>query len=133
MKVFDTDVVIDFLRGDKETEEFIQEFDEEIAITSITLAELYHGAEKSTKTEKHLKDVEELAQYVKVLYTTTKSSHIFGKKRAELERQGNKVDDMDLLIASIILAENLEIVTSNTSHFNKIKELEVHKPKEFKK
>jgi hypothetical protein len=34
MKVFDTDVVIDFLRGDRDTEEFIENFDEEVAVTS---------------------------------------------------------------------------------------------------
>ncbi|MFB6159420.1 MAG: hypothetical protein ABEJ95_07255 [Candidatus Nanohalobium sp.] len=43
------------------------------------------------------------------------------------------IDDMDLLIASIILAEDLEIVTKNISHFNKIEELTVHRPEELRK
>lgn len=87
MKVFDTDVIINFLRGDKDTEEFIQSFEEGIAITSITLAELYHGAEKSTKTDEHREDIEELKQHLQVLQTTSKSSEKFGEKEQHLKRK----------------------------------------------
>ncbi|MFB6245197.1 MAG: type II toxin-antitoxin system VapC family toxin [Candidatus Nanohaloarchaea archaeon] len=133
IKVFDTDVIIDFLRGDEETEEFAQQFEEGVAVTSITLAELYHGAEKSTKTEEHREDIEELKEHLQILHTTSRSSKIFGEKRAGLEKKGKLVDDMDLLISSIVIAEDLEIVTRNTSHFNKIEELEVHRPEELRK
>ena len=47
----DTDVVVNFLRGNKQEAEFIRSKEEsaDLAITYITLFELYYGAYKSSK------------------------------------------------------------------------------------
>ena len=48
---------------------------------------------------------------------------IFGAIKAKLEDSGNRIDDMDLLIAATSMYMNLSLVTSNKSHFNRIDDL----------
>ena len=42
-----------------------------------------------------------------------------------LEQQGTRLSDMDLLIASIALDNNLILVTSNLKHFSRIPGLKI--------
>ena len=42
---------------------------------------------------------------------------------AQTRKLGTPVDDMDLLIAGIALANNMGVVTHNTAHFSKIQNL----------
>ncbi len=51
------------------------------------------------------------------------SAEVFAQLKAQLQKEGNIVADMDLLIASICLANNLTLVTNNTRHFEKIPNL----------
>lgn len=132
MIVVDTDVTIDFLRGEEEAEKLISKIRDEMAITSITLSELYYGACKSTKVEKHTKDIRKLLRFVRVLQTDLRSAKVFGEKKASLEEEGEKIDDLDLLIASIVISNGASLVTRNISHFEKT-EIEVKKPKQLLK
>jgi len=42
-----------------------------------------------------------------------------------LERKGNIIEDMDILIAATTLSFNLILVTNNVKHFEKIKDLRI--------
>ena len=67
-------------------------------ISDITLAELYFGAFKSGK-EKHFNDVSEISKLFErfpIQYTRK-----YGEIRWELEKQGFRIGDMDMFIASI--------------------------------
>ncbi len=44
---------------------------------------------------------------------------------ADLRKGGNLIDDIDILIAGIALANNLILVTRNRRHFERIKNLEI--------
>jgi predicted nucleic acid-binding protein len=48
---------------------------------------------------------------------------IFGEIKSNLERKGNIIEDMDILIAATALLHNLFLVTNNVKHFEKIKDL----------
>ncbi len=126
MIVIDTDVVIDFLRGDKAVVDYVEKIEKELAITSITLSELYYGASKAQQMGKHRKQIGSLIEFVRVLHTSHESSRIFGETKAKLENQGKIVDDMDLLIASIVEAYEYQFVTGNISHFERIDGLEAY-------
>jgi tRNA(fMet)-specific endonuclease VapC len=45
--------------------------------------------------------------------------------KAELEEQGELLDDLDLQIASIALIYDLPLATNNTKHFRRIKDLKI--------
>ena len=60
-----------------------------------------------------------------VLPLTEQSVTISAEIYAELRKEGKPVDDIDLLIAGIAVANNLVLVTHNQSHFGRIGRLEV--------
>lgn len=67
-----------------------------MAISSITLAELWHGAEKSTHTAQNLTAVEEFASLLDVLAYGAKAAAHYGSIRAALERAGRPIGVNDL-------------------------------------
>lgn len=42
-----------------------------------------------------------------------------------MKKQGNLIEDADILMASIAIVEDLALVTNNISHFQRIKDLEI--------
>jgi predicted nucleic acid-binding protein len=59
-----------------------------MAISAITLSELFHGAEKSAKVAQNLAVVEEFASLLEVLPYTAKASQHYGAIRSALEKVG---------------------------------------------
>lgn len=124
--VLDTDICIYWLRGDENIEKSIIKHGlENISISVITECELFYGAYKSIKKEKNLEVIEELKNKIKTLHTTSGVSSIYGKIKAELEAKGQMLDDADILIASIALANNATLVTNNSGHFKRIRDLKI--------
>lgn len=62
---------------------------------------------------------------IKVVHTSDEIAFYYGKLKAELEKKGSPLDDADLLIASVALANNALLVTNNTRHFNKVPSLQI--------
>ena len=52
-------------------------------------------------------------------------SGFYGEIRTILEKSGNPLDNMDMLIAASAFAQGAVLVSHNTKHFSKIKELKV--------
>lgn len=125
----DTDILIDFLRGDNTTVEKIKELEEEfvLATTTINLFELYYGAFKSKKSEKNVKSVNKLAERLELLKFTDKSAEISGRIIAELEKKGRLVDFRDAMIAGIVLENDAMLYTRNVKHFERIEGMRLYK------
>ncbi len=91
-----------------------------MAISSITLSELYHGAEKSAKVAQNLAAVEEFASLLEVLPYSAKASQHYGTIRAELEKAGRPIGVNDLHIAAHARSEGLTLVTNNMGEFERV-------------
>ena len=91
-----------------------------MAMSAITLAELYHGAEKSAKVAQNLEVVEEFASLVQVLAYNAKASQHYGAIRSQLEKAVQPIGVNDLHIAAHARSEGLVVVTNNTSEFSRI-------------
>jgi tRNA(fMet)-specific endonuclease VapC len=91
-----------------------------MAMSAITLAELYHGAEKSAKVAQNLEVVEEFASLVQVLAYNAKASQHYGAIRSQLEKAGQPIGVNDLHIAAHARSEGLVVLTNNTSEFSRI-------------
>ena len=50
---------------------------------------------------------------------------MFGKLKADLEKDGKIIDDADLFIAACALANDAVLVTNNEKHFKRIKGLKL--------
>ncbi|MAE13843.1 PIN domain nuclease [Candidatus Woesearchaeota archaeon] len=123
----DTDVVVNFLRGNKQEAEFIRSKEEsaDLAITYITLFELYYGAYKSSKKKDNVEAISNFLNRIKILNFTEESTRKAGELLAKLEKEGNIIEFRDLLIGTIALVDNYSMKTGNIKHFSKIDGLKI--------
>lgn len=70
-----------------------------MAISSITLAELLHGAEKSSRVTENLSAIEDFCSRLQVLPYDAKAAQHYGAIRAALEKSGTPLGVNDLHIA----------------------------------
>lgn len=91
-----------------------------IAISSITLAELFHGAEKSSRVSENLRVIEDFSSRLEILPYTAKAAQHYGLIRAELEKQGKTIGVNDLHIAAHARSEGLILVTNNLGEFERV-------------
>jgi len=96
-----------------------------MAISAITVAELLHGAEKSSRVSENLKVVEDFCSRLDVLPYGIKAAQHYGAIRAVLEKRGQSIGINDLHIAGHARSEGLVLVTNNTSEFSRVPALEV--------
>ena len=125
--LLDTNTCIYFLN--RSSEKIISQFKRfspsEINLPSITVAELYYGAEKSKAKKKNWAIVENFVSTFEIVPFDEKSCEIYARIRASLEKSGIPIGPMDLLIASISLANNSTLVTNNIKEFSRIKGLKL--------
>jgi tRNA(fMet)-specific endonuclease VapC len=91
-----------------------------MAISAITLSELFYGAEKSAKVAQNLAVVEEFASLLEVLPYTAKASQHYGAIRSALETVGRTIGVNDLHIAAHARSEGLTLVTNNLGEFERV-------------
>ncbi len=96
-----------------------------MAISSITLAELMHGAEKSSRVTENLAAIEDFCSRLEVLPYGSKAAQHYGAIRAHLEKLGRPIGVNDLHIAAHARSEGLVLVTNNTAEFDRVPALEV--------
>lgn len=126
--ILDSDILIYFLKGNKiVVDEILKLSNQELFITRINYTELLYGAYNSTRIEENLKKIKPFLSQFIILEFDEKSSEIFAKIKAKLKKDGNIVADMDLMIASISIANNKKLVTNHHKHFEKIKDLKILK------
>jgi tRNA(fMet)-specific endonuclease VapC len=94
-----------------------------MCISSITLAELLHGVEKSERKESNLNVVEDFVSRIDVLEYGSKSAAHYGDIRAQLERQGEVIGVNNLHIAGHARGEGLTLVTNNEREFERVEGL----------
>lgn len=91
-----------------------------MAISAVTLSELFHGAEKSARIAQNLAVVEEFSSLLEVLPYTSRASQHYGAIRAALERAGRPIGVNDLHIAAHARSEGLTLVTNNLAEFERV-------------
>jgi tRNA(fMet)-specific endonuclease VapC len=97
----------------------------QLSISSITLAELLHGAEKSSKPEHNLRQVEDFASRLEVLEYGSKAAAHYGEIRATLERKGITIGVNDLHIAGHARSDGLILVTNKVREFERVEALRI--------
>lgn len=98
-----------------------------IAISSITLAELYFGAYYSSRVQENLNQLGAFLTDPKpvLLPFDAKSANVFGQFKATLQSGGQLIPDMDLMIAAVAKQHGLTLVTGNLRHFQRLGSLQV--------
>lgn len=91
-----------------------------MAISAITLAELMHGAEKSSRPTANLSVVEDFCSRLEVLAYGPKAAQHYGQIRTALELAGTPIGVNDLHIAAHARSEGLVVVTNNRREFDRV-------------
>ena len=95
-----------------------------MAISSVTLAELFHGAEKSSRVSENLAAIEDFCSRLEVLPYGPKAAQHYGAIRAALEKLGQPIGVNDMHIAAHARSEGLVLVTNNMGEFARVPALE---------
>jgi tRNA(fMet)-specific endonuclease VapC len=125
--LLDTDVCIHLIRERPPT--ILERFDEyavgDIGISAITLAELEYGVSKSSKPAKNRQALDQFIAPLRVSDFDRAATAAYGKLRATLDRKGQMIGGMDLLIAAHALSLNVRLVTHNVREFARVPGLRV--------
>ena len=95
-----------------------------MAMSSITLAELLHGAEKSSRVSENLAAIEDFCSRLQVLPYGPKAAQHYGAIRAALEKLGQPIGVNDMHIAAHARSEGMVLVTNNMGEFARVPALE---------
>jgi len=128
MYCLDTDILIEYLRGNEKIVERLSNlYSHGIGLftTFVNVCELYKGIYLSRKKEKEVADINILLYTVKPIEMDQHSCIFFGKEWARLQLAGVQTQIIDLMIASVAAINNLTIVTRNKKHYENISGLRV--------
>ena len=92
----------------------------EVRLCSIVKAELAYGARKSGRPAENLRVLREFFEAFRSLPFEDNCSEPYGRIREELERAGTPIGPYDLMIAATAIANDLTLVTNNTSEFGRV-------------
>jgi tRNA(fMet)-specific endonuclease VapC len=121
--LIDTNICIFYIKGKFDlNKKFEKANPDNCFISEITLAELKYGVENSEKKDKNQKALDNFLTGVKIV-PIFHSLDLYAKEKARLRKDGTPVDDFDLLIGVTSVTHNLTLVTNNTEHFTRIKDI----------
>ena len=124
--MFDTDTVSYFIRDNPKSvrAKTIQNTKSEFCISAITCAELLYGLKKNYSKQLDFW-IHELLRLFQVIVFDEKTADIYGDIRTSLEKSGEPLDNMDMLIAASAFSAGAILVSHNKKHFSRIKGLKV--------
>ena len=124
--LLDTDWAIDFLNGRQETVEKIRELKGQgLALSLLSLAELYEGVYYSREPEESERKLEDFLSGVEIVALEKGICQTFGRERGHLRQQRILIGDFDLLIGATCLYHDLTLLTNNIRHFTRIPNLRI--------
>lgn len=122
MHCIDTNILIEFLRGNNEIIDKLNSLiiNNQIFITPINLCELYQGAYISNNSEFKVRQIKELISSFYILEFDENIALEFGKEYARLRSLGKMIDEFDLIIGCFCKNNNLILLTRNKKHFENL-------------
>lgn len=127
MKMLDTNICIYTIKHKPESviKRFTAEIPNGLCISSITLAELWHGVEKSSNPQKNATTLAKFLTAITILPFDDLAAIEYGNICADLQKKGTPIGQMDMMIAAHARAEKLVLVTNNTREFERVDELQL--------
>lgn len=125
--MLDTNICIYILKN--YNEKLISKFSKykfgDIGISSIVYSELIYGVEKSLKRDENLKSLLKFLSSIIICDYDVEAANEYGKIRSDLEKAGNIIGSLDMLIAAHASSKKVILITNNVKEFKRIKHLKV--------
>ena len=130
--ILDADVVIRGERGCFDLKNWVASRPrDQFEIAAITVAELWHGVERSTGTHRIRREryLNAVLLSLPIIPYTEHTAYEHARIWAELEASGKMIGFYDLIVGATALERGSQVATFNTRHFTQIKGLSVMEPK----
>jgi tRNA(fMet)-specific endonuclease VapC len=126
-RLLDTNVCIHIIR--RRPPEVLSNFERfevgEVGVSSVTVAELSYGAEKSARPEQNREALSQFLLPLEVVAFGAEAAAAYGRVRAALERAGTPIGPLDTLIAAHAVSLGTTLVTNNVREFERVPNLDV--------
>lgn len=91
---------------------------QDLAVTSITVAELYYGAHHSVRKSQNLSTLGTFLSDFQILPFDREAGEVFGEMKESSRVGGQNLGPYDLLIAAVVRSRNCTLVTHNFKEFS---------------
>ncbi len=126
-RLLDTNVCIHVIR--RRPPEVLSNFERfevgEIGVSSVTVAELSYGAEKSSRVERNRGALSRFLLPLEIIVFGPEAAAAYGRIRAILERAGTPIGPLDTLIAAQAVSLGVALVTNNVREFGRVPDLDL--------
>ncbi len=126
MYVLDTNSLIYFFKGmGRVAERMLRLPPSELAVPAVVLFEIETGLGKSAAPARRRRQLDGLLDTLRVLPFTAREARVAAAIRVALERRGQPIGPLDVLVAGTALAQHATLVTRNLREFSRIAGLRV--------
>ena len=127
--LLDTNVCVELLRGRAAGlfRRLSSLAPDEVAISSITLAELQYGVMKSSNRARHETLLIQFCAPLEIMPFDSIAAEVYGRVRVALEHKGIPIGPLDTLIASHALSLDATLLTNNLREFQRVPGLRVER------
>jgi len=125
--LLDTNVCVDYLTGRYAgvTRRVQQSSPNHLCVSSVAIAELRYGAEKSAHRQRNHERLDVFLAEVRCVDFDTEAALVYGRIRTALEERGSVIGPYDMQIAAHALALGSVLVSDNVGEFGRVKGLRV--------
>jgi predicted nucleic acid-binding protein len=129
--IVDTNVII---RSEKGSFDFLgwcaSRKGDDFAVAAITVAELWHGAERAQAAQRvrRKRYLQAVLAALPIIAYTDRTAYLHAQLWAKLQSAGRMIDYYDLLVAATALQLDFEVATFNTRHFESVPGLRIIRP-----
>lgn len=125
--MLDTNICIDIIRVHRPSllERFASHAVGDIGISVMTLAELEYGVSKSSRPARNREALEQFISPLEVAPFDRPATTAYGRLRTALEKKGQSIGSMDLLIAAHATSLDVRLVTHNVGEFGRVPGLRI--------
>lgn len=120
--ILDTNICIYIIK--RKPESVFNKFKEltpgEVGISSITLAEMQYGINKSSKPGQNQEALNQFLLPLEILDFNTNAAIEYGRIRSALEKKGTPIGSLDMLIGAHAKSIGAILVTNNVKEFNRV-------------
>ena len=123
----DTNIITAFLKNDSRVVERVSdylEFFDKLTINIISYYEILRGL-KDLGNEEKLRRFDNFIQENELVLITKDTIEKAAEIYAYLKKEGNLIEDADILMASTAIVEDLVLITNNIRHFKRVKDLRI--------
>ncbi len=126
--IADTSFLIDIMKSDIRVIEKAEEIEKKgitIAVTSISIFELFVGVALSVKKDQERKKINQILNGLSIISFDEESAREAGKIYAQKRKNGSTIEIEDSMIAGICSRRKEILITRNIKHFSDIEGLRI--------